>query len=415
MKRRTRLYLGFSDQVLSSASNFLMLFAVARVSSVQEFGFTAVTFTVFTMALAVVRGSIGTPLLLKSDKTEQEIQMESGFAVGAVLISGSALAALLVILYTAQIALSSTVLAIAIPFVMAQDVQRYGAMARSAPHLAAIWDGVWAFGAAIILVLTWTKPAIMSPFIVISGWAACGIVSFVGLSVGNKCQPAFVGLHTWLASNWPDRLRYILEAGSGPAASLMVAAVAAALIGPQAAAALRGAGTVFGPLSVIVTAIPLAIVPELIRSAREPSAAWHLMRRAAICLSLIACTLGVGGAFLPTSVGHQLLGSTWTVVKPLLPFTGIEYAGVAWYSCIVGVMRAQGLSAGLLKSRVLFSLGLASSSVAAAVIWQTTRSMAIGLATGSVTVALALVLVATTGSHFGPAKIGRWLGVRIVD
>lgn len=63
---KLRVLFSAGDQVLSSVSNALILFAMAGPSSVSEFGLAILVFSILTAALGFVRGAVGTPLLLMS-------------------------------------------------------------------------------------------------------------------------------------------------------------------------------------------------------------------------------------------------------------------------------------------------------------------------------------------------------------
>src|SRR5690348_13853229 len=84
MSRSRRMTLGLVDQILSSASNVLVVFAVARTSSVREFGSIALTLMLVTTGLAICRGSFGTPLLLGGPDLRQTRSELSGATTGAL-------------------------------------------------------------------------------------------------------------------------------------------------------------------------------------------------------------------------------------------------------------------------------------------------------------------------------------------
>ncbi|HEX2399951.1 MAG TPA: hypothetical protein VHJ79_08190, partial [Mycobacterium sp.] len=61
-----RGWYGLLDQVFSSLSNGLILFAVAVVSTAEDFGLISLLLMLLTAGVGCMRGALGTPLLLKA-------------------------------------------------------------------------------------------------------------------------------------------------------------------------------------------------------------------------------------------------------------------------------------------------------------------------------------------------------------
>jgi len=400
MSRDKNMVLSFADQILSSLSNVFVVLAVARVSEVSVFGIATLLLTAVTTALVVARGSFGTPLLLMSGRPRHCVTEEVQSAVGGALLFGLVVGLCIAVsgLVTGLTAIAMP-LAVAAPLVLAQDVQRYGAMSNGRPHLALIWDGLWATGSAVVLILTWLAPrAALSATTILSAWTVLAGVSFAGLTVAGSFAPRFVGLSSWWRRTAGDRVRFGLEGGVGAVGSLLVASVGVALIGAAAAAALRGAGTILGPLNVMMSAMPLAVIPEAAKRGYGLSDTWRMLARLAIGMSAMALLVGSLGLVLPDGLGHQLLGPSWAAVAPILPITGIEYAGLAWVSSVFSALRSQGQSVALLRARVLFTVCSIVFSIGAALYWGTVRAMALGLASAGLLVALVLWLSVIRGS-----------------
>lgn len=399
MSRDKKMVLSFADQILSSLSNVFVVLAVARVSEVSVFGIATLLLTAVTTALVVARGSFGTPLLLMSGRPHNSVTEEVQSAVGGALLFGLAVGLCIALsgLVTGLTAIALP-LALAAPLVLAEDVQRYGAMSNGRPHLALIWDGVWATGSAFILILTWLTPRALSSTTILSAWTVLAGVSFAGLTIAGSFAPRFIGLPCWWRRTAGDRVRFGLEGGVGAVGSLLVTSVGVALIGAAAAAALRGAGTILGPLNVLMSAMPLAVIPEAARKGYGLRDTWRMLARLAIGMSALALLVGSLGLVLPDRIGHQLLGPSWAAVAPILPITGIEYAGLAWVSSVFSALRSQGRSVALLRARVLFTICSIVFSIGAALYWGTVRAMALGLASAGLLVALVLWLSVIRGS-----------------
>lgn len=406
----------FGDQLLSSASNFLALLAIARVSTVDEFGTVAVVFAVLVTGLTLARGAFGTQLLLLSARDKDDVLHEARFATGAAVVLGCGIGATIVVGGLANGATNICVpLAVAVPIVMAQDTSRFASIAGGRPKCAAAWDGVWTLLSLLLLIMTWLVPSFTSSTTVLILWTLTAAIALVGLLRCNRLLPRFLGAMSWWKVAAADRLKFGLEAAIGSISTLVVAFAAAILIGTDAAAAIRGAGTVMGPLSVVMTALPLAVIPQALRARYTPLRTWKVLWRLSVGMSIVAIGTGVIGTFLPQAIGKQFLGPSWAVISPLLIFTGVEYAGVVWVSCVFTALRAQGLSAALLKGRITLSASLALSSVVACVGWATARAMAAGLAAAAVVVAVALVAISTSCNGGPISRFGKQVRIRIVD
>jgi len=398
MTRPRGLLLGFVDQGLSSASNVLVMFAVARTSSVVEFGAVALVLMFVTTALAVTRGTFGTPLLLSGSRPPAERARELGGAQTGAIAIGVMVALAVLVAGTLQAALlPAAVLAIATPVVLAQDVHRFAALARQDQFGAVLWDGIWALGVLALLVLTWVDQSLLSGVQVLTCWAMLASASLAGLMARSGALPVLFGWVAWWRESHGHRIRFGVEGAIGALSSLLVVSGAAVLIGEAAAAALRGAGTIMGPLSVLMSAMPLAILPEAVRTAQSPHRTWGILRKVAASMSVVALAVGALGLLLPESWGALLLGASWRVVAPLLPITGLEYAGLAWISILYTSQKARGLSEQLLRTRLAHAFTSLLLATSAAFVWRSAIAVAVALASTAVLVAILFVLVLRPG------------------
>src|SRR3954468_8237627 len=139
-----RVGLGAIDQAVSSLGNILVIFALARVSTVSEFGTVSILFTAATAILAVIRGVFGTPIAILSDDRaalwhETRFSISAATAVG--IIGGLLLAAGA---WAADLLTIGTAIGVGLPVVVLQDVLRFHALSSGHPGNALASDGVWA-------------------------------------------------------------------------------------------------------------------------------------------------------------------------------------------------------------------------------------------------------------------------------
>ncbi|MFC0313942.1 hypothetical protein ACFQNE_05970 [Gordonia phosphorivorans] len=120
---------GTLDQIFSSASNGLILLALAVVSDAAEFGQLSVVFTVFAAGVGLLRGALGTPLLLVADRGLEYVRTQGRHAVAAALLAGLVVGAAIVAYGLADRDSALWVVGLGVPLLMVQDVIRYVAIA----------------------------------------------------------------------------------------------------------------------------------------------------------------------------------------------------------------------------------------------------------------------------------------------
>lgn len=385
---RERLTLSIFDQVLSSASNVLVIFAVAGVSSVEEFGAVSLAFAALTTVMAMGRGLLGTPIALLSGDPDK-LRSETPHALGAAVWAGVCASGLIALMATLTRAPMSTyLLAVAAPMVLVQDTSRYFCISSGHPKRAVLSDGIWALGSAVLLLATWIGPEGMDIGSLLGVWACLTMVAMLAILLPLRLLPRFTGLLAWWRSEVRDRLRFGAEGLIGATSSFLVLGIVTAIIGTTATAALRGAGTVLGPLSILMSAIPLAMVPEL-RRRGKPSVAsvWRPLRNLAIPMSAFAIAIGAIALAVPQAWGELILGDSWTVVRPLLPITATEYAALAWLAAARGGIRALGRSSDLLILQLVFAGSSIAFGSLAAIVSGSIRMVAIALSIAAVVAA----------------------------
>jgi len=210
--RGTRAWSTLADQIFSSASNGIFTFAIAVASSTQSFGRVVLVFTALVTVLGVQRGAVGTPLLLKSGHTSDQIRRDGSFALfGGLATGGTAMLAMMV--WGHEVGLPAVLLGASAPILLCQDVLRYVTFAEGRPQVAATWDGVWFLGTLLLLVSAWLKLATV-PWL-IGGWAVFGLISLAGMAADLRIMPQLNGFGRWVKTGWAHRVRFGADAGAG--------------------------------------------------------------------------------------------------------------------------------------------------------------------------------------------------------
>jgi hypothetical protein len=383
-----------ADQVASSASNTLIVLALAQIATVEVFGRVAIYFAVITFSLALVRGAFGTVLLLSGPRPLKSTKLECSLASTAALIVFIPIAAVMVAMGTATRDLETCVtLAIAGPPLLLQDVQRHAALARGRALTALLWDGVWVAGTIVLLVLTWRDLIFRTPGQLIGCWAALAMISYLGLASSSGAWPRVRLLRGWIRKHLALRVHYAAEASLGALTTAVLFAASAYFAGEQAAAALRGASTLFGPLSVIMSALPLLLLPAMAHDRGGLPAAWRAVRSPTLALTGAALLAMALVLVLPDQAGRFLLGDAWSVTRPIVAFTGVEYAAIAWLTAAFTCWRSARMGLVVFRARLSYSIVALVLAITAAAVFQQAAMIAFALALSALLVTTVAVIV----------------------
>lgn len=353
-----RVLLGFVDQGLSSGSNAILLIALARTSSVDVFAQVSLALLGITIVLGVTRGFLGTRIAALSASPEL-LRLESRYSLTFAVIGGvlvSLIAGFTLRLTGASLAV--TLIALGAWIVLVQDLHRHVAIATSRTGAAVASDGVWLIGSLVALAVTLIGSTARAELLV-GIWLGSACAALAVVAGALRVIPGRSGFVDWLRRGLVERASFGAEGIiSGLNSALVMTAVTAGL-GLSAVAAIRGAGTLIGPLSLLLGALPLVVVPELSRAgARSGRQIWRRTRPYGLVISLGAVGVGALGLVLPDRIGNAILGETWTVAREVLPIMGVEYVFLAW-------MSAGSLGLRLLnKGRALLGIRLAYSTSA---------------------------------------------------
>ncbi|WP_156613718.1 hypothetical protein [Mycobacterium sp. 852002-51961_SCH5331710] len=267
----------------------------------------------------------------------------------------------------------------AAPVVLVQDVLRYIAIAQGRSYIAAVWDGVWFVGSALLLVGTWLEvPHITASFLVCT-WSLLALVALAGMLVNVRVSPSWAGYAEWLADSWKHRVRYGTEAGLEQATVFAVLLFATLVISPAVTAAVRGATALLAPLAILASAIPLIVISEGARLTMRPVQVWRILVRITCAMSVAAIALGIGIYLLPVRMGEFLLGATFAATQQIVPIIACEYAIGAWVIAIAIYLRTFNRSGDALRLKGGYVAVVLLTSFGAAVAFRTAAGVALGM------------------------------------
>jgi hypothetical protein len=382
------------DQILSSGSNALLLFVLAQVATVEQFGTVALLVAIMMGYIGFNRGSVGTPVLLASNLSRRDILIESGYAVTWTAVSsiGAVAIVCLVGAWTEQMSMALAFAAVA-PVVLVQDVVRFTPIACGKPLIAVASDGFWALFMLGLFIANFGHARIPVQAAILL-WGLAGLISCAVLIVFGPVKPHFHHLMAWWRTYSPARIRfggaYALTAISTAGTTLAVTAI----VGVAVVAGLRGASTLFGPISMLIMALPLAFMPHARRTAASANEQWRLLTKTSLATS--ALTVVSLGLFLlvPDSLGSAVLGDTWRPAIAVAPFIGLEAGANCWMVSIYALLATLGMSRVMFRLRIFHVVFQLCSCIAAAIVFGTAVSIAVSLAVScwlTVLVGLAVV------------------------
>lgn len=393
LNRRTRVWSTLIDQVFSSASNGVFTFAVAVASTTQSFGEIILMLTTLITVLGVQRGALGTPLLLKSDQTTEQIHRDGSFALVAGLATGCGVLVIMVLCGHA-VGVSAILLGVSAPILLCQDVLRYVTFADGRSHIAATWDGIWFVGTLLLLVSAWLKLATV-PWL-IGAWAVLGLMAFAGMAAALRLAPRFDGFGPWVKDGWQHRVRFGTDAGVEQTGGFLVLAMAAVLLSPTATAALRGATALLSPLAILAGALQLIVISESTRHSAQPRDVWYAAFRFMAGISALCVLVGIVLCSLPTSVGAYLLGQSFEPAQRVLPIVIVGYLATSAGLVVNVSLKTFNRSSDLLRWKIAAAVVTLAAATAGALLFRSANGVAIGVA------AAAFVMCSAGLAYYAP-------------
>lgn len=341
----------FVDQVLSGLSNFLALALIARSATPEDFGRFAVAYALFVALVSLARRLWGTRIAMTGSPAEA-VDRSRGL-LAATLYAFPVAACVLVLPSLALTGLeagySVAVLAVALPLVVAQDLCRYTAVACGRPLVAAASDGLWVVVVAVGYLF---RPSMPVALVVWAGGAALALaVALVSL----RLRPAWSRGWTALRERHPTSEVAALSTVTSSVATYVTLGLATLSLTAAAAGALRGASTVMAPVNTCFSFIPLAVLPAAYRA--DPRRHGGIAAR--LALALVALSVLWGGVLLvlPDGVGQLFLGASWAGTRGVLPWTVLEYAGLAAAVAVTVALQARG------QAKVLGAISVTASAL----------------------------------------------------
>lgn len=311
-----RAYAAVFVDGLFSVSSLVLSVAIARSSSVSDFGSFALAMTVYLFSIGILRASVTETVL---STTIAPARIRDGFRrILSISAAGAACIVVISWIFTQPYLL---ILGLCLPGILALDYIRVTnallSNVRVAISLGLLWSiCVLAIG---VTVLIFPLPAL----VVFSMWGFTGAV--IGIVAAFRLRLPLVPRWRRDVKVTRSALWFGADYIAGSGGSLLTTTLLGGIFGPPILAALRGAGTILGPANLLSTTTRSFALPYLSR-AREVGAG-HEFKQAAVVavVSMFSMSpLLLVVIFLPPQIGVALLGETWAVAGSVVLPLAVE-------------------------------------------------------------------------------------------
>lgn len=383
-----------ADQAIASAAGLLMVAAVAQRLTPDAFGGFAIAYAALVVVLACCRAWLGMPVALSTALDAEERRRLLGgacllvVAAAPAIVLGIGVALPGVLAIAGSPADARTFLAVAVAAVLAcvQDLTRYAAVASGRPARAVASDATRLVGVCLLLVV----PAPLPLEGVLVAWVGIAAAS---VAVGLCLVPPLLSLwhaRRLVATGGRARSGATVVALLATGTVLALSALVAAGFGAAASGSLLGAGTLLGPVNLLLALLDLAVLGRLARVSPERRRGVLGVVLAAVWLAQLAWTLVL--LVLPASIGAVVLGATWEGARAILPIVSVEYAVAAAIAVVSLELKVRDVGGAMVASRLAACVvvlgGTAALAAASAAFALVPVVMLLGSAAGLVVVLL---------------------------
>lgn len=347
---------GILSQVLASGTNFLVLVSLARIQGVDQFGWSALSIAAVTACVGISRSVFGTSIALAADSSDLLVK-EGRF--------GTTVSAMATLTLTAPVACWSfatgqwTIFAIAIgsPLIVFHDTLRQVCFSGDRARIAMTSD-LARFLLLTFVTITAARLSLSAPTIV-GVWGGATALAAGDLAHRLHWRPFRGGaLDHWRRSanqRYPLFGDSLLIQFTPVVTSILIGSALSA----AALSAFRGGSTVLGPVSILLTAVPLLMLPRLVReSVGTFQDAFTRLCRVSVGLTGVCILISLGTLVAPRGAGELVLGDSWGPTRPILPVMALQFALQPWALSVSTSLKLVGRSQLLVPLRLVRSIGL---------------------------------------------------------
>lgn len=345
--------LTLADQVVSSASNFIVGVLVARAGGADALGTFGMALLIWLTILGAQRALITEPMTVVGSTDSRDAQLREGMLASLSLgtVSASVLAAVAgVLLFMGVDAVPVLALAPWIPSLLFQDYWRGMAFRLQRAHHALINDVVFAAVQGLVTVALFALD-VKNVTTFIASWgvgATAGAVIGLLLAQVHLRRPGPGGF-AHLRALWPRSRWYLAEFGTTFPSDQGHLLLFSALLGTTGFGVYRAGASLLGPVAVIFLAGGNVGLPECVRQLRHrgiPGLANYTKRLTAVLLTATAVYCGMV-AILAVPIVRLLYGKEFagavTIVRLVAVQTVIAAAAAGCFAAMKAADQLQQL------------------------------------------------------------------------
>lgn len=325
-----RMTLVTVDQVLSGASNLLVVIFIAHLLSPGDFGRFTLLFLGYTVVGVIGRSLIGQTTMVHPDDADQRPRAILGSTVLFAIGSGVLFVAAGAGLQFASPSLGESLmwLGLFIPLMLIQDVGRFLGIARHQPGRAIWLDAQWMaleVGLFVLLFLRDEATLVLCSIVWGASGALSGLWVFVQYGVPRLADVNFA----WLRSRWDFSWRSMVTSTTTQVSALVGFSAVAVVSSGIVVGAVRAANLLTRPGTTVINGVARSSVADMARERPDNRALVPHMRRTLLVSMAAAIANLVVLVSLPDIVGRAILGQTWPVAEPLLFAAGLQVVCIA--------------------------------------------------------------------------------------
>lgn len=366
-----RVSWGFADQGVSSLSNFLLGFLVARAVDTATFGAFSIAYTTYVVAVGVSRGAIAQPLVVRYSAADPRSWRDAsaragGFALLIGIVVGS-LCLVVGVIVGGVVGGALEVLSLTMPGLLVQDTWRFAFFAAGRGQSAFVNDLVWLVVQipALALVLIFGHNVAVAAIL---AWGGAGTVAaLVGnLQAGFMLRPD--DPTSWLREHRVLIPRYVGEATASLTSSQLSFYAVGALATMATLGQLRAGQLLIGPILTVFIGLQLVAVPEAVRALAV--SVWRLRRVCVVsglAMALVSVAWGVALALAPEAPGRVLLRANWDPAHEVVLPLALGLAAASFSSGALIGLRAYAAATRSLRATVVSSTVATVTTVVGAV------------------------------------------------
>lgn len=311
--RSKRVGFALASNSMVSVASFLLSVSIARVSSIVVFSEFSLAMVSYLFITGLSKAAFtNTALSRPEDETSYKRSLKRSSLVsliaGAGLLIWSAVSGNVFLL----------VLSLSLPGMVALDFIRTYNSAAQKPLLSLVLSTLWTIATAIACVVSVVSHS--SPILIFSIWAIGGSICGFSGAIFSRVS---------LSPRWPkDRTEssaavvfsadYLVGAGGAQLTTGLLGFIGDSRI----LGAIRGAGTLLGPINLISTTARSLLLPYLSRDHDHRSKQFQSAVAAAVVQISVFAPLLLLLQWIPEWLGTQLLGETWKIAAiAILPMS----------------------------------------------------------------------------------------------